>query len=113
MSSLVACRGRHWVGKSRLFKESAAPYRHARTSRGVGCQVDLLIQTARTAYVVEVKRQGRIGTEVERQVETILRRLHARKELAVRPVLVYLGELDGEVEGDVFFDALIPAESLL
>ena len=92
---------------------SAAPYRHARTSRGGGCQVDLLIQTARTAYVVEVKRQGRIGTEVERQVETILRRLHARKELAVRPVLVYLGELDGEVEGDGSFDALIPAESLL
>ena len=93
--------------------QSAAPYRHARTSRGGGCQIDLLIQTARTAYVVEVKRQNRIGTEVEEQVEATIRRLHARKELAVRPVLVYLGELDGEVEGDGFFDALIPAESLL
>ena len=93
--------------------QSAAPYRHARTSRGGGCQIDLLVQTARTAYVVEVKRQNRIGIEVEGQVATKMRRLHARKELAVRPVLVYLGELDGEVEGNGFFDALIPAESLL
>ena len=93
--------------------QSAAPYRHMRNSRGGGCQVDLLVQTARTAYLVEIKRQKYIGLEVERQVEEKMRRLNARKGLAVRPVLVYLGELDGELEGDGFFDALIPAESLL
>ena len=93
--------------------QSAAPYRHARDSRGGGCQIDLLVQTARTAYLVEIKRQNRITTEVEMEVETKIRRLRARRGLAVRPVLVYLGQLDGEVEGDGFFDALIPAESLL
>ena len=93
--------------------QSAAPYRHARNSRGGGCQVDLLVQTSRTAYLVEIKRQNRIGVEVEKQVETKIRRLHARKGLSVRPVLVYLGDLDGEIAGDGFFDALIPAESLL
>ena len=93
--------------------QSAAPYRHARNSRGGGCQVDLLIQTARTAYLTEIKRKGCIGKEIEVEVETKMRRLNARKGLAVRPVLVYLGELDGEVEGDGFFDAVIPAQSLL
>ena len=93
--------------------QSAAPYRHERNSRGGGCQIDLLVQTARTAYLVEVKRQNRIGAEVEAQVETKMRRLYARKGLAVRPVLVYLGELDGAVAGNGFFDALIPAETLL
>ena len=93
--------------------QSAAPYRHERNSRGGGCQIDLLVQTARTAYLVEVKRQNRIGAEVEAQVETKMRRLYARKGLAIRPVLVYLGELDGAVEGNGFFDALIPADTLL
>ncbi len=92
---------------------SAAPYRHERNSHGGGCQIDLLVQTSRTAYLVEIKRQNRITREVERQVEEKIRRLHARKGMSVRPVLVYIGDLDGEVEGDGFFDAVIPAESLL
>ena len=92
---------------------SAAPYRHERTSKGGGCQIDLLIQTARSAYVVEVKRQGHVGMEVEEQVSEKLRRLPIRKGLSLHPVLVYLGDLEGEVEGDGFFDAIIPASKLL
>lgn len=92
---------------------SAAPYRNRRKSRGGGCQVDLLIQTARTAYVVETKRQNEIGREVEEQLRREMKRLHVRPDMSVRPVLVYLGNLDGSVEGDGFFDALIPAQSLL
>ena len=88
--------------------QSAAPYRHERNSRGGGCQVDLLIQTAKAAYVVEVKRQKEIGVEVENQVETAIRRLHVRKGVVVHPVLVYAGALDGEVSGNGYFDALIP-----
>ena len=40
--------------------ESAAPYRNSRKGRdgkSEGCQVDLLVQTARSAYVVEIKRR--------------------------------------------------------
>ncbi len=92
---------------------SAAPYRHGRSSKGGGCQIDLLIQTPRSAYVVEVKRQGRTGKEVEEQLAEEMRRLHARKGVSLHPVLVYLGDLDGEVEGDGFFDAIIPAGRLL
>ena len=92
---------------------SAAPYRNQRNSRGGGCQIDLLIQTARTAYVVETKRQNEIGREVEEQVAREMKRLHIRTDMSVRPVLVYLGNLDGSIEGNGFFDAIVPAQELL
>jgi len=95
---------------------SAAPYRHAKksldgTSRG--CQIDLLIQTQRTAYVVEVKRMRYIGTEIEREVEEKIRRLPLRAGVSPRPVLVYDGELDPVVEGNGYFDAIVPAYKFL
>lgn len=92
---------------------SAAPYRHARDSRGGGVQIDLLIQTERSAYLVEIKRQNRIGREIEDEVETKMRRLPVRRGVSIHPVLVHLGEVSGEVDGDGFFDAIIPAKSLL
>ena len=87
--------------------ESAAPY------RGSGCQVDLLIQTARTAYVVEVKRQREIGAAIIDEMERKLRQIPLRKGLSARPVLVYDGELSPSVEGCGYFDAIIPARKLL
>jgi len=95
---------------------SAAPFRHVRRGRDGsdrGCQVDLLIQTPRTAYAVEVKRKARLGREVEVEMEERLSRLPLRKGVSARPVLVYDGELDPVVEGDGFFDAIVPASKLL
>ena len=88
------------------------PHRQEPADRRIR-QIDLLIQTARTAYVVETKRQNEIGREVEDQVRREMKRLHVRSDMSVRLVLVYLGNLEGSVEGDGFFDALIPAQSLL
>lgn len=96
--------------------ESAAPYRHTRKTRSgeaKGCQIDLLIQTARTAFVVEVKRRREITAEIESEVEQKIRRLPLRNGLSARPVLVYDGELAPSVEGTGYFDALIPASRLL
>ena len=95
---------------------SAAPYRHVRHGRDGsdrGCQIDLLIQTPRTAYVVEVKRKTHIGREIETEMEERIARLSLRKGMSARPVLVYEGELAPVVEGDGFFDAVIPASKLL
>lgn len=95
---------------------SAAPYRHVRRGRDGsdrGCQIDLLIQTPRTAYVVEIKRKTQIGREIEDEMEARLARLPLRKGVSARPVLVFDGELDPVVEGDGFFDAVIPASRLL
>lgn len=96
--------------------ESAAPYRNMRRDRQGnprGCQIDLLIQTPKTAYVVEVKRCQHIGVEVEAEVAERMRRLPLRKGLSKRPVLVYDGELDPAVEASGFFSAIISSRQLL
>ena len=96
--------------------DSAAPYRNTRKDRQgnpIGCQIDLLIQTPKTAYVVEIKRRQRIGAEIEDEVAERMRRLPLRKGLSKRPVLVYDGELDPAVEASGFFSATIPSRQLL
>ena len=96
--------------------ESAAPYRNARNCRNgttKGFQVDLLIQTARTVYVVEVKRRREIAAAIESEVEEKIGRLPLRSGVSARPVLVYDGELAPSVEGSGFFDAIVPAAKLL
>lgn len=106
--------GRLGIGNSTVL--SAAPYRNARHSRdgkSKGCQIDLLVQTRKAAYVVEVKRKNRIGPEIEDEVADKMRRLPLRPGMGRRPVLVYAGELSKAVEADGFFDVIIPAESLL
>ena len=92
--------------------ESAAPYRNSRGGDG-GCQIDLLIQTPRTAYVVEVKRKREIGREIEDEVADRIASLPLRSGMSARPVLVYDGNLSRTVEGDGYFDAIIPARKLL
>jgi len=96
--------------------ESAAPYRNARKGRSgenKGCQVDLLIQTPMTAYVVEIKRKRDIDSSVIDEVRERVRRLPVRKGMSIRPVLVYDGELDPYVEGTGYFDSVISAKTLL
>ena len=95
--------------------ESAAPFRSVRKDRSGRrrvCQIDLLVQTPRTAYVVEVKRKN-IDGDVEKEVEEKMRLLHVRKNVSKRPVLVYDGEISPRVEADGYFAALIPARKLL
>ena len=104
------------LGIGNAIVESAAPYRHSKRKGhdGVrGCQVDLLIQTARTAYVVEIKRKRFIDEEIVAEVEEKVRRMPFRKGLSARPVLVYDGELLPSVEGSGYFDAIINARQLL
>jgi hypothetical protein len=96
--------------------ESAAPYRNARRDadgRKVGCQIDLLIQTPMTAYVVEIKRRREIDESIIQEMQNRLARLPLRKGMSARPVLVYEGELAPYVEGSGYFDAIIPAAKLL
>jgi len=96
--------------------ESAAPYRNARRGadgKKSGCQVDLLIQTPMTAYVVEVKRKREIDESVISEMQGRIARLPLRKGMSARPVLVYEGELAPYVEGSGYFDAIIPAARLL
>ena len=96
--------------------ESVAPYQSSRSAGSrekSGCQIDLLIQTPRTAYVIEVKRKKYIDESIIDEMENRMRRLKLRKGMSPRPVLVYDGELEPSVEGTGFFDAVIPARKLL
>lgn len=90
--------------------ESAAPYRRLRP---VGVQVDLLLQTRRALYVVEVKRQREIGREIIREVESKIARLPRPPGKSIRTALVYDGHLAPIVEADNFFDAIVPFRRLL
>ena len=51
---------------------SAAPYVQRGTKRGEGCQIDLLVQTLRTVYVVEIKRRREIGAEAEHGFDVVI-----------------------------------------
>ena len=96
--------------------ESAAPYRNARRDaegNKSGCQIDLLIQTPMTAYVVEVKRKREIDESIISEMQGRVARLPLRRGMTPRPVLVYEGELAPYVEGSGYFDAVIPAAKLL
>ena len=90
--------------------ESAAPYRRMGDA---GVQVDLLIQTRRAMYVVEIKRQREIGREVEREVEQKVERIGKPDGKSIRTSLVYEGHLAPIVEADDFFDSIVPVQELM
>lgn len=95
---------------------SAAPYRNTRKvlgSNARGVQIDLLVQTQTTAYVVEVKRKNYIGPEIEAEVREKIRRIPLRSGMSARPALVYDGDVAPSVVGRGYFDAIIPASKLL
>ena len=92
---------------------SAAPYYQPATKRGEGCQIDLLIQTKRTLFVVEIKRKQIIDATVIDEVSTKIKRLKYNPELSIRTGLVYCGRLSQQVEAEGYFDRIISADSLL
>ena len=97
----------------RALVVSAAPWRKPKSGQGPGLQVDLLLQTRRALYVVEIKRQREIGHEIEDEVSRKIANLPLRAGMTPRPVLVYDGHLSPSVEGSGFFDVIVPASKLL
>ena len=87
-------------------------YRKGRR-KGEGVQVDLLVQTAKSVCVVEIKRKRRIDESIEREVCEKLTRLKVPKDVSRRTALVYEGKLAQSVEDSGFFDFIIPVSDLL
>ena len=94
---------------------SAAPYRKSPVpSRNQkGCQIDLLIQSRRTTYIVEIKRKNEIDRSIITEVDEKAKRLKRNKDISIKTALVYSGSLAPIVEADGYFDAIVPVESLL
>ena len=76
-------------------------------------QIDLLIQTKRSAYIVEVKRRSEIGLEVVDEVAQKARRLKVAAGNSIRTALVYAGHLARTVEAEGYFDAIVPFSRIL
>jgi AAA+ ATPase superfamily predicted ATPase len=91
------------------------PFFQTKNARNKGaCQIDLLIETRRNlAYVCEVKFRQKITPQVIEDVQRKIEIMQKPKNFAVRPVLIYDGELADEDKFTEYFDALIPFESLL
>ncbi len=110
LGSLPLLVARLHLDKSRIL--SMAPYRKYSREGGRGCQIDCLIQTKRSVYVVEIKRRAQIGAEIIDEVDEKIRRLGYLDRMSIRPVLVYDGKLSQMVEEDGYFTAVIPAVEL-
>lgn len=97
----------------RTLLKSAAPFRQNKTQRSEACQIDLLLQTRHTMYVIEIKRREQIGEEVVREVKEKLDKFKVRNGMSVIPVLVYSGNLSRRVLADGYFARVISAEDLM
>ena len=91
----------------------AAPWRKLKSGQGRGLQVDLLLQTRRALYVVEIKRQREIGREVIDEMVAKVDGIRRRPGMSVKTALVYDGHLAPIVEADGYFDAIVPFRRLL
>lgn len=94
---------------------SAAPYiRRGSSSEGrEGVQIDLLLQTRMSMYVVEIKRKAHIGREIIDEVRRKCARLTKRNDISLRTAIVYDGDITPSVEADGYFDAIVPFSRLL
>ena len=92
---------------------SAAPYLRRETDGRKGVQIDLLLQTRRAMYVVEIKRKNEIGEGVVEEVAAKVGALRKRKGMSVRAVLVYEGRLSRRVPADGYFSHLISVDEFL
>lgn len=101
------------LGLGKVLIKSAAPWRQNSTLRRKGCQIDLLLQSDRGVWVVEMKRRKEIGREVADEVAAKVKNLALPRDISVRTALIYDGRLSPRVEAEGFFDSLIPVSDLL
>ncbi len=91
---------------------NAAPYVQRQTQRRKGCQIDLLLRTRRSLYVIEVKLRQNIPASVADEVMEKVVRLKLPPGQSVRTALVYAGALAPALEESDAFDFLVPVERL-
>ena len=101
------------LGLERSLVISAAPFRKGTEEKGTGVQVDLLLQTNRCIYVVEVKRRHEIARKVIDEVDEKVSRIRRRRGVAIKTALIYDGHLSKSVEADGYFDAVIDIRDVI
>ena len=103
------------LGLSKALIESAAPFAKRGCARKnvQGCQVDLLIQTAQSCCLVEIKRRRELGDEAIDSMKKKLAALSIPKGIAIRTALVYDGRLAPTVEAAGYFSSVVDVRELL
>ena len=91
---------------------NAGPYFQKKTQRKEACQIDLLLRTQKSLYVVEMKLRAQIPRSCITDVQDKVRKLKLPKGESCRTVLVYHGELEPGITDEDYFDYLIPFERL-
>jgi len=94
---------------------SAAPYRKngRRGAKGSGFQIDLLVQTAGTLCLTEIKRKRLIEKDIIAEVDAKAKKIVRPQGVSLRTALVYSGELSAYVEANGYFDAIVPITRLM
>lgn len=92
---------------------NAGPYAQKKTLRHQACQIDLLLRTRQSLYIVEIKCRRHTGPEVIDEVKRKVARLKLPKAQSFRTVLLYTGALDPAVEASDYFDFLLNADELV
>jgi len=98
------------IGLDSTLLVSAAPYLRRATDGRKGVQIDLLLQTRRALYVIEIKRKREIGESVVDEVAAKVDALRKRRGMSIRAVLVYEGVLSKRVPADGYFSHLVSIE---
>lgn len=89
------------------------PYFQTATSKHPGCQIDYLIQTRYSLFVVEIKLTTEpLGPEVVKAVRKKVDKLAKPKNLSVRPVLVHVNGVTESVRMEDYFDQIIDFTAL-
>jgi AAA+ ATPase superfamily predicted ATPase len=103
------------LGLSKALIESAAPFakRGCARKNAPGCQIDLLIQTAQSCCLVEIKRRRELGDEAIEGMKAKLAALSLPKGVSIRTALVYDGRLAPTVEAAGYFSAIVDVRELL
>jgi hypothetical protein len=84
------------------------PYFQNRTSKHAGCQIDYLVQTRHSLFVVEIKfSRAELTLGVVQEVKKKIAALVTPKNLSVRPVLVHVNGVGEAVEGADYFDRVL------
>lgn len=100
------------VGMAGSLLVSAAPYLVRGTKKGDGAQIDLLLQTAKSACIVEIRRQSFVPASFEDEMRRKVAALKLPRGIAVRTALVHDGDVAPELAENRFIDFIVPVERL-
>ena len=101
-----------FVGMDGTRLVSSAPYSVRGTKKGEGAQIDLLLQTAKSVCIVEIRRQAFVPASFEDDMRRKVTALRLPRAVSVRTALVYDGEIDQEIAENRFIDFLVPIERM-